>query len=333
MEELLPWQRDAWSDLRQCKYAARFPHALLFTGIAGLGKRLFAGQLVRSLLCKTVDEVGLACDSCQSCTLLAAGSHPDYLCVTPEEVGKPIKVDQIRALSKFLNHTSQFGGLKVALIDPADRMNSNAANSLLKTLEEPPGDSLLILISAHPASLPATVRSRCGEIKFKRPSDKQAIDWLAPQLGDTDPHLLLSLCHGAPLRARAYASSNNLVRRQSLFKCFCDALAGQVDPVQAAKIWADGNLQEHLVWLIDWYADMIRLKIASVPPHILNLDLKHELQSLAARLSGRVLFHQLDSVLRMRELETTQVNPEILLEAFFSECAQGYNWSSHLPSR
>ena len=332
MAELLPWQHNAWRELAQRRHAARFPHALLFSGIVGLGKRLFAEQLIRSLLCKAAGEDGLPCGICRSCTLLAAGNHPDYLCVTPEDFGKSIKVDQIRELSAFLNHTSQFAGLKAALIDPADRMNSNAANSLLKTLEEPPGDSLLLLVSAHPASLPATVRSRCGEIKFKRPSNEEAVAWLSPQLRDADPNLLLSLCHGAPLRAQTYAASDNLVRRQSLFKCYCDALAGQIDPVQAAKNWADGNIQEHLVWLIDWYTDMIRLKMASASPRILNPDFQSELQRLAAPLSERVLFHQLDSVLRMRELRTTQVNLEILLEAFFGECAQGYNRSPHWPS-
>lgn len=306
------------------KHATRFPHALLFSGIVGLGKRMFAERLIHFLLCKAAGVDGSPCGDCRSCMLLAAGSHPDFFCVTPDEVGKPIKVDQVRELNAFLNHTSQFGGLKTVLIDPADRMNSNAANSLLKTLEEPPGDSLLILISAHPAKLPATIRSRCEEIKFRRPDSKEAIAWLSSQVKDADPHLLLSLCHGAPLHARAYASGDNLARRRSLFKCYCGALAAQVDPVQAAKIWSDGNLHEHLVWLIDWYADMIRLKMASAPPRILNPDLQSELQKLAVRLPGRALFRQLDTVLRMRVLETTQVNPEILLEAFFSECAEEY---------
>ena len=313
----------------QRKHAARFPHALLFSGKMGLGKRLFAEQLIRSLLCKATEEDGLACNECRNCRLLAAGSHPNYLCVTPEEFGKPIKVDQVRELSVFLNHTSQFGGLKAVLIEPAERMNSNAANSLLKTLEEPPGDSLLVLISAHPANLPATVRSRCGEIKFGQPDSKEAIAWLTPQIGDADPQLLLSLCHGAPLRARAYASGDNLVRRQSLFKCFCDTLVGRVDPVQAAKIWVDDNLDEHLVWLLDWYADMIRLKMIPVTSRLHNPDLKSELRSLAVRLSERTMFHQFDAVLRMRALGATQVNSEIMLAAFFSECAQGYNLLSH----
>ena len=317
---LLPWQHSQWQSLMQCKAAARLPHALLCSGPAGLGKQRFASRLLQSLLCQNLSHSSAAdgspCHTCRGCTLFIAGSHPDYLCIQAEE-NAPIKVDQIRRLSTFLSYTSRFGGYKAVLLPAAERMNKHAANSLLKTLEEPPPDSLLLLLSARPSGLPATVRSRCRKVIFQRPTEDQALTWLSAQVQNgVDAALVLSLVGGAPLAALACADGETLKRRRALFKGYGQVLTGQADPVRVAQSWIEGDVAENLRWLIGWHVDMIRLKMTAAPPRLCNTDLQAALGRLAAGLSPQILFHRLDEAVRLLQLCETQVNRQLMIEAF-----------------
>ena len=141
------WQTTQWQNIQRQLVADKLAHGLLLVGNEGLGKRDFAQQLANGLLCNSAGSDGLACGQCSACHLLAAGTHPDLFVLQAEERGKTIKVDEVRQLSAQLNLTSQFGGYKIALIIDAHDMNINASNSLLKTLEEPAADTILILVS------------------------------------------------------------------------------------------------------------------------------------------------------------------------------------------
>ena len=317
--DLLPWHSGYWRQLMQRKAADRLPHALLCVGPVGVGKHVFVDRLVRSLLCWTPAGDGTPCGLCQGCRLVVAGSHPDYVCIAPEDIGKPIKIDQIRHLCSFLGYTSQFSGYKIALIRAADRMNLNAANSLLKTLEEPPAASLLILVSAQPAKLPATVRSRCQTLIFRKPDSAQARAWLAPRIRNMDPVLLLNLSHGAPLVALAYAEESRLAWRQELMQSYVDVVTGKLDPVRAAERWLKGDVAENLRWLIDWHRDMVRLKMTMQVSHLLSSDLHEALWRLVERLSIEDLFLRLDSAIQLYGLYGTQVNLQLMLETFLGD--------------
>ena len=320
-DERLPWHQDLWRQVQQRRTVGRLPHALLLSGPAGLGKGLFARRLARALLCDRPDADGEACGQCRSCRLFRAGSHPDYSVVRPEEDGKIIKVDQIRALCAFLGYTAQYGGYKIALLEPADRLNVNAANSLLKTLEEPPGDGLLLLVTAQPARLPATVRSRCQKTGFDRPAAAVAIPWLAKRAADgLEPAVLLDIAGGAPLAALAQADGERWRRRRELFECYEQALAGRIDPIRAAERWTQGDLAENLRWLVGWHTDLIRLKMNSEPPRLSNPDLRSALRRWADQQTPRALFERLDAAIRLHALcTTTQVNAPLLLEAFLGD--------------
>ena len=317
----LPWHQDLWRQLQQRRAAGRLPHALLLAGPSGLGKGLFARRLARALLCDHPVADGEACSQCRSCRLFRAGSHPDYSVVQPAEDGKIIKVDQIREVCAFLSYTAQYGGYKIALLEPADRLNVNAANSLLKTLEEPPGNGLLLLVTAQPARLPTTVRSRCQKIGFDRPAAAVAIPWLAERATDgLEPAVLLDIAGGAPLAALAQADGERWRRRQELFECYTQALAGRMDPIRAAERWAQGDLTESLRWLIGWHTDLIRLKMSVNPPRLGNPDLCSALRRWADQQTPRALFDRLDAAVRLHGLcATTQVNASLLLEAFLSD--------------
>lgn len=323
MGERLPWHEPMWRQLQSCLAADRLPHALLLAGPSGLGKRVFARRLAGALLCDAPEVGGDACGRCRGCRLFRAGSHPDFSAVRPAEDGKVIKVDQIRELRDFLGFTAQYGGHKIALLEPADRLNLNAANSLLKTLEEPPGNCLLLLVTAQPARLPATVRSRCQVARFDPPSAEAAMSWLASRVtGELEPRTLLEVAGGAPLAALSFADAERWNRRRRLVESYEQVSAGRLDPVRAAECWLQGDLAENLRWLIGWHTDLIRLKMNPEPPCLSNPDLRAVLRRWADRQPPRALFERLDSTIRLYVLcSTTQVNAQLLLEVFLGGCA------------
>ncbi|MCL4315598.1 MAG: DNA polymerase III subunit, partial [Gammaproteobacteria bacterium] len=171
---LLPWHSAQWDALTARLRAAELPHALLLSGPEGLGKEQFARVFSQALLCAAPRKDGQACQNCPACVMFAAGTHPDFQCIAPAEEGKAIGIDRVRELIAWIALKSHASGHKIALVTPAGRMTIEAANALLKTLEEPPAHSLLMLITDRPALLPATVRSRCQRMLFAVPGHDMA---------------------------------------------------------------------------------------------------------------------------------------------------------------
>ncbi len=323
---LLPWQRETWAQLGRARASGRLPHALLLCGCAGLGKRHLAVTLARALLCRTPDGAGLACGTCPACLLLAAGTHPDLrICELginekTQKERSAIGVEQIRELIDYLALKPHYAGARVVIIDPADALNASAANALLKTLEEPAPGTLLILVCARPAALPATILSRCQRIDFRpvapaSPGHEVTVAWLAAQgsAGD-DPALLLELAGGAPLAALTLAGEGRLEQRKAMVADLEGLAAGRADPVQVAENWLKFGLRESLYWLYGWLADMARLKAAQTPPRIHNPDQRRVLAGLAANLEAGRLLLQLDRVTDALRDADGQVSPQLLLE-------------------
>ena len=241
-----PWNRGAWDALPSFE---RLPPVLLLAGPHGVGKSAFARALAQSLLCLARPASRVACGECAGCRLFASGNHPDYRLVEPAVAGdeddssaeeggaraKPgaaarwIKVDAVRALGDFLALTSHLGGSKVVLIDPADRLHPSASNALLKTLEEPV-NTRFVLVTARPARVPATVRSRCVRMVFALPEPDAARAWLTNQ-GVAEPDTVLAMAGGAPVRAMALNDSEQLQLR----KLLVDRIFGtnRFDPIAA----------------------------------------------------------------------------------------------------
>lgn len=196
----LPWQGDHWTMLADLRVAGRLPHALLLAGPAGTGKARFADAFASLLLCAAPG--GRRCGECRGCRLVAAGNHPDLAWLRPEELGKAIRVDQVRALREFCAARPHQGGWRIMVIDPAEALNANAANALLKTLEEPGAETLLLLVSHEPAGLPATIRSRCRLLRFPVPDAAAGLAWLRGQLpAEVDARALLEIAGWRPLHA------------------------------------------------------------------------------------------------------------------------------------
>jgi len=257
INSIYPWQNKAWDGLRSKR--ERMPHALLIHGTQGIGKLRLAERFVQSLLCESLEARGEPCGECAGCRWFGAGSHPDFRWVEPEALARPsapggdadepaavratkpsleIKVDQIRALDDFLNLKSHRAGARVALIHPAEAMNPNAANALLKALEEPPGRAQFILVSHRPARLPATIRSRCVAVPIPLPDAGASLAWLESQ-GTNEAASWLAFASGSPLLALRYASEAGATlarRRQALEAGDSDALGAVNDREQLEEL-------------------------------------------------------------------------------------------------
>ena len=298
----LPWHDAQWARLRSPKRRARVPHALLLRGPAGVGKRRFAQRLARALLCHSANEEE-ACGKCKSCHLAAAGLHPDLHVIEALEKRKQILIDQIRDLLGRVVLSASGGSRRVVVIAPAEAMTRSAANTLLKTLEEPPGDTVFLLVSDRSGLLPATVRSRCQALAFPPPPTRSAMAWLEERVGSEVPAAeLLSLAHGAPLRAVKLAGCSAV--RGSLSDDLESLMRGAADPVSVAERWAGHGLDEISWWLTGLVQDLIRLRAA---PGGENSD-RDELRSLALGASLTGWFRLLDSCLAIRSVLSRQLN-------------------------
>ncbi|MDH4172787.1 MAG: DNA polymerase III subunit delta' [Betaproteobacteria bacterium] len=254
---IYPWQESAWEQLGL--QVRRMPHALLLHGPQGIGKLQLAERFAQGLLCESTDAGRKPCGSCEGCRWFSAGSHPDFRRVEPEALARPagigddeeaaaparaakpsleIKVDQVRALADFLNLKSHRDGPRIALVHPAESMNANAANALLKGLEEPPGRAMFVLVSHRPARLLATVRSRCVAVPVPIPDRTASLAWLGDQ-GLAEAASWLAFASGSPLQALQYASAFGATlgrRREALAARDLDALGAVNDREQLEEL-------------------------------------------------------------------------------------------------
>ena len=252
------WQHAQWQHIQKLVESKRTPHALMLSGSSDIGKLRFARALAQLLLCETPVADG-ACGRCKQCLLFASGSHPDLLLLEPEAEGRAIKVDQIRKVDDFVAKTSQQGGWKVVIIQPAEAMNINAANALLKNLEEPGERTLLILVSPVLEQIPATVRSRCQILKFPRPEYSKVSSWLEQVAGaDEDINGLLQKANGRPLLALRFLQTG-ILTKQAEFEALVDQVArGETSSLKAANWCKAEDALQVIGWFQNYTGDLLK---------------------------------------------------------------------------
>jgi len=235
----LPWLDIHKAALDRVLAGSRLGHAPLLLGSPGVGKRALADWLVRRLLCLAPAE-GEPCGSCRSCELLDGVAHPDRFELGLLEDKNEILVDQVRDFIASISLTSTLGPRRVGLVAPADRLNRNAANALLKTLEEPSGEVWLVLVADSEKRLPATVLSRCQRYHVAVPDRAGALDWLGSRHGDRTPGqcaTALALADGAPLLADAWLGGAGLEQGLAIRDALAGVLRGGADESAVIAEW------------------------------------------------------------------------------------------------
>lgn len=308
---LYPWQQPAWDVLEQQWQAERLPHALLLEGSQGCGNREFAGLFAKALLCQQVKH-GFACGQCAACHLYAAGTHPDFIEIKPEvnkdgKTSKNIKVDQIRELVGFVSQTAMQQGRKVIIINSADSMNVNAANALLKSLEEPTANTVLLLLSYQRSRVMPTIRSRCQSLLLATPDFAVADTWLQTFESDIEKRRqVLMMAANAPLLAKDWLE-------QGLF----ELLAGLPVQLQAVLECNSSPLTVAANWLKQDVAVLLRgwwqfLSMALKQQATTGQGFCHECRIDAK--AGLTFLSSLQERLTLLE-SSANPNPQLLLES------------------
>lgn len=326
-----PWQQDAWTRLQSMR--ARLPHAILFHGPAGIGKADFIEAFAQALLCENVQPDGHACGTCASCGWFAQGNHPDYRRVRPEALeddapaaegeeasadekktksksaSKEIKIEQVRALSDFMNISTHRQGLRVVVLYPAESLNMPASNALLKTLEEPPPGTVFLLASNGLDRLLPTILSRCRKFALPMPDHADALAWLEAQ-GVNDADGWLREQGGAPLAALAQAETGSREELDGLLQVLAqpsvDAALRSADKLSKAPLAA------LVAWQQRWLYDVFSYKLSGVIRYYPRYQ--REVAALAGRVHVADLMQAIKSTNERRAVADHPLSPKLFVE-------------------
>lgn len=310
-----PWQLQEWQQLIQQLASEKLPHALMFAGAKGIGKRHLAQAFAQLLLCSAPIE-GTPCEKCRGCQLNKAKNHPDLIVVEPEEGAKAIKVDQIRALIEDLGKTAQQGGFKVVVLEPAEAMNANAANALLKSLEEPAANTLIVLICHTPSAVLPTIRSRCQMRLLATPTSEQVIHWLKPLIAGSNipAEKLYDAAGGAPLTALSFLEGDALERRDAWLLNLIRLSTGQISAIEVAAQWQKEDVIPLVEWFLVWLHSLVRWQVGA--EQLLINQLPQDLRERLGRVPGALLHRYIEKILvsKRQLLGNSNPNKQLLLE-------------------
>lgn len=292
----------------------RLHHALLITGIDGIGKHVFCAWLAEALLCSSRTAAG-ACGQCPACLQVMADAHPDYRKVEPEGANGGIKIDTVRSLVDWLQLTAGQDSYRVALMSEANGLNRHSANSLLKTLEEPAENAVLILGAARIGALPATVRSRCQKITLKMGDKDAAVNWLREY--SSEPEQVLMEAGGGPYAALRYLDDDETAARKLLVQAWSDLFLhkGSVGRIadSIAKLESDFCLSIFAKWCV------LAAKQAYHIPSEHQVTVSQMLAETQSRLSIEQWFTLHDRLLHLHRSDSASFKTQTVLEGFFAD--------------
>jgi DNA polymerase-3 subunit delta' len=315
-----PWQQTLWQQFTNQFEQHRLPHAILLSGQQGIGKWNYAHAMANMLLCRSPIS-NLACGNCRACQLNDSGTHPDRMLVMPEEEGKLIKIDQIRSLTSQLAVTAQQSGRRVVVLGPVESLNINAANALLKNLEEPGAETFFILVSHVMGGIMATIRSRCQIINMSVPERSHTVSWLNELglAGEND--VLLDLAANAPLTAKSLLES-------PVHEQLCEFFSGlataskhpDISQINLVQSWLDINIQTLLTWWLRLIQRLLKqnnqepvfpkAKVSEIQQHIYTIE------ENAHHINAQWLFRLMDKILQYQRqlMQGANPNQQLLLE-------------------
>lgn len=301
----LPWQSGAWERLNRQMAQSSLPHALLLSGPQHSGKQRFATALARRILCERPGD-GLNCGNCHACEMSAAGTHSDFRWLGPEGKSLTIKVDSVRQTVAFAGKTASHGRGKVIVFSPAEALNVNAANALLKCLEEPPPGTYLLLLAAQPYRIAPTLRSRCQQLRLPLPGSEESLNWLDGTTGSRpESEKWLELASGLPMLAADLFTAPD-AEAQVASRVACSALlAGKVTVREAVAMLEPAALSQ----VLEQLAAVLRAHIRNAGDDWLRSR------------RGRAVFALLDEVLQAQRAVHSGANPnrQLMCEVFLEK--------------
>jgi len=307
------------SILQRAVASRRLPPAYLFVGPEGVGKKLVALTLAKALNCQGEASPD-CCDSCLPCRKIDKGIHPDVRVIEPQE--SSLKIEQVREAQRDISLRPYEGKMKVYIFDRPERMNLVSESALLKTLEEPVGDSLLILVSSAPDSLLPTLLSRTQRIRFDPLPPAQIANYLVESLSweKERARLAASLSAGSLGRALRRERQESLSLREEAIEAFSSALQAEMEPIlERAELWAkqkDG-VEEKLDWLLLWLRDLKVYQITRDGSLLVNRDLLPRLEIDANRIPPAILSTHFQIVQQTAQAIARHANVRLSLEAMF----------------
>ena len=332
--------------LRRLIAARRVPNSLLFAGENSIGKRLFALEIAKSFVCREPSENGAPCEKCVSCRRVGAfnvpppndknkdefksvffGGHPDVGLITSYK--KTILVDAIRSLETEANFRPFEARARIFLIDPADRMNDEAANALLKTLEEPPASTYIFLLAARPDALLPTIHSRCQTLRFAPLDTGKIENYLinTKEFAPDDAVLLARVADGKLGYALALDAEKFRRRRETMFKVLESLLTDKNRAVllQTAEEINDAKnkdeYEDHLDALQILIHDAWAIRLGAGAEKIVNADLTAQLQRLVSASDTNNYAAWLKEIETLRGNFIVNLNRKIATDALFLQMA------------
>ena len=310
----IPWLNQFTESWRASVRQGRAPHALMLLGAAGTGKRCIAGWLARC-------QLGMSALESEPQYPLMIPEHADLRWLSPPEDKQSVGIEQIRELVAALSLTSYEGGGKVAVIDPANAMTANATNSLLKTLEEPAGHALLILIADRVGQLPATIFSRCQRVNIALPPDADSLEWLHKLQSSPGWPAALRAAGNAPLAA--VASLERMEETETMARDFAALPERNASPLDVAGRWA----KQEPDFVLNWLCRQIQLCILRVFGGLAAPPVGGVSDSVLQRIDRRNLFCYLDIINKLRGQPAGSFNVQLTLESLLID------WAGGLPNR
>lgn len=318
-----PWHQDVWHELVRRQQSSGLPHALLLTGLEGIGKHQLALHAAQWLLC--LRDEAEPCGACHSCQLWAAGSHPDFMLCQPEDGSRQIRIDAIRKINNFLAQTPQISRCQVVSLRPVEVMNTNAANALLKTLEEPAGESFLLLETERFGSVLPTIRSRCQRLQLSPPGQSEALSWLQQQGFAADvAEPALRMNHQAPLKALDWLTREQSTQQQRWFDLLRQWSLGQIPLQAAAEGWNKLEFQDVTSWFYSILSDCLKAKLGISAQQLVFTDQVFQLLSCATLNPAKLitLQHKVQAVLGQLLSGGGNYNKQLLLESLLLDWQQ-----------
>jgi DNA polymerase-3 subunit delta' len=311
--------------LRNAMRNGRLTHAYLFLGKEGIGKKLVALNLAKTLNCPRGNED--SCDECPSCLKIDSLHHPDVLLVRPQ--GQWVRIDQIRDLQRELKHKPYEGKKRVCILARSERMRQEAANALLKILEEPPLHTMLILIATNADLMLPTITSRCQRVPFDPLPLERTTEIVRSRLGleREEAHILASLADGSLGKALQMDLDFVLgMRREIIGKIIALPSYGAGQILGLAEKLATGNddLPMLLTMIHAWYRDLLTYREGGKGAQLINVDLSDEIQRAAPGTDTPSLIHRMEVIQETLWNLDRNANRQITLEAMLLDlCTTG----------